>query len=54
MTVLSESDEEDDLLKKRIKTVEEKKAEEDEYHEWLKGSRQDVKGVDEDLVRFDF
>ncbi|KAI6183576.1 Protein KRI1-like protein [Aphelenchoides bicaudatus] len=45
----NESDEEDGLLKKRVKTVEETKQEDDEYYEWLKGHRQDAAGVDEDL-----
>jgi hypothetical protein len=45
-----EDEESDGLLKPRVKTTEERKAEEDEYYDWLKGHRQDVANVDEDLV----
>lgn len=44
-------DESDGLLKKRVKTVEEQKAEDDEYFEWLKGQK-DLQNVDNDLVGF--
>jgi hypothetical protein len=46
----NESDD-DGLLKRRVKTAEETQKEDDEYFEWLKGHKQDVANVDDDLVR---
>jgi protein KRI1 len=46
-------DDEEDFLKKRVKSVDEQKAEEDEYHEWLKGHRHEIPEMDENLVSFE-
>lgn len=48
-SALGESDDEDDLLKPRIKTKEQVQKEEDEYYQWIAG-RKDLQEVDEDLI----
>jgi hypothetical protein len=48
---LDDDSDSDVLLKSRIKTVAEQEAEEEDYVQWLKGIKQDAKGIDKDLVR---